>query len=297
MRLAPALLLAMTLFATQGHAQPQPVDQQRFASDKQQTLLPNGTTLAYYEAGDPKGPALVLLHGFTDNARSWSLILPYLDPRYRIIAVDLRGHGRSSAPECCYALSDMAYDIRLLLDRLAIDKASLVGHSLGSILAQTLAEQYPERVDKVVLVSSTSSTAELGKEGGWLATQIAALKAPIDPDSAFMREWYSNPLPVDPDFITRERTESAAVPLQVWRGVLHELQVSEFGRQLPKFKAPVLILHGGQDPLFDANAQAALRQALPKARFHRFTDAGHNLTWEYPQAAAAQINTFLGEQP
>ncbi|WP_337157283.1 alpha/beta hydrolase [Pseudomonas putida] len=293
MRLTPALLLALAFFTTQGHAQPQPVDQQRFASQKQQTLLPNGTTLAYYEAGDPKGPALVLLHGFTDNARSWSLTLPYLDARYRIIAVDLRGHGRSSAPECCYALNDMAYDIRLLLDRLGIAKASLVGHSLGSILAQTLAEQYPERVDKVVLVSSTGSTTQISQEGSWLATQIAALKAPIDPDSPFMREWYANPLPVDADFIARERAESAAVPLQVWRGVLHALQVTEFGRDLPKLKAPVLILHGSQDSLFDANAQNALRQALPQARFHAFADAGHNLAWEHPQAAAEQINAFL----
>lgn len=297
MRLVPSLLLALTLFTAQSHAQPQPIDQQRFASDKQQTLLPNGTTLAYYEAGDPKGPALVLLHGFTDNARSWSLMLPYLDPRYRIIAVDLRGHGRSSAPECCYALSDMAYDIHLLLDRLSIAKASVVGHSLGSILAQALAEHYPEQVDKVVLVSSTSTTAEVSKEGSWLATQIAALRAPIDPDSAFMREWYSNPLPVDEAFLHRERAESAAVPLHVWRGVLQALQLTEFGRELPKLKAPVLILHGSQDSLFDAGAQAALRKALPDAKFHAFTDAGHNLAWEHPQAAAEQINAFLGEKP
>lgn len=295
MRLTLSLILAVLLSSTQAHAAPPAVDQASFASSKHQVHLSNGLSMAYVETGNAKGPVLVLLHGFTDNARSWSLLLPYLDQGYRIIAPDLRGHGKSSAPECCFALSDMAHDIKLLLDDLGVEKATLVGHSLGSILTQTLAEQYPERVEKVVLISSTASTHDTTKQGSWLATEIGKLKAPIDPDSEFMINWYSNALPVAPDFIEKEKAESAAVPLQVWRGVLHELQITEFGRGLPALRVPVLILHGGKDPLFDAAAQAELRAALPAARYVEFADAGHNLFWEYPRQSAELINEFVGQ--
>jgi len=65
--------------------------------------------------------------------------------------VDIRGHGRSSKPECCYGRLDFAYDIKLLLDALEVQQADLVGHSLGSIITQTFAEYWPERTRRVVL--------------------------------------------------------------------------------------------------------------------------------------------------
>lgn len=69
-----------------------------------------------------------------------------LSPNFRHIVVDIRGHGRSDKPECCYARIDFAYDIKLLLDTLKILKADIVGHSSGSLITQVLAEESPERV-------------------------------------------------------------------------------------------------------------------------------------------------------
>ncbi len=88
---------------------------------------------------------MVLIHGYTDNARDWAPMLPYLSKQFRLILVDIRGHGQSSKPECCYTRLDFAYDIKLLLDALGVQKADIVGHSLGSIIAQTFAEYWPER--------------------------------------------------------------------------------------------------------------------------------------------------------
>jgi pimeloyl-ACP methyl ester carboxylesterase len=218
---------------------------------------------------------------------------PYLNQTYRIISMDLRGHGKSSAPECCYTLQDLSYDAKLLLDKLGIDKAIVVGHSLGSMVTQVLAENYPERVSKVVLISSTADTDRVTDPNGWLATEIGKLKQPIDPNSQFMLDWYANPNEVNAEFIVKERIESAAVPVNVWRAILVETQTNEFGRRLNYLQAPALIMHGSKDPLFDAQDQDKLKLGLPKAKFIEFPNQGHNIMWEEPKAVAEAINAFI----
>lgn len=269
------------------------VNQATFASLKQTVLLDNGISMSYVAFGDPKGEPILLLHGFTDNARSWSLMLPYLNKRNRIIAVDLRGHGKTTAPDCCYAFSDLAYDIKLFMDKMGIANAHVIGHSLRSIVAQVTAESYPERVNKVVLISSTSSVQQVFAEGGWLATEIQKLDKSPDPNSQFMNDWYANEIPVNETFLKYERAESASVPLPVWRGVLAQGQITNFGIHLNKLKAPVLILYGAHDTFFDKAAQAVLRTKIKDNQYVEFSNAGHNLLWEEPENTAAEISKFL----
>jgi pimeloyl-ACP methyl ester carboxylesterase len=269
-----------------------PVDQEGWAALKQKATLPDGETIAYVERGPKDGRPVVLIHGFTDNSRSWSLLTPYLDAHYRLIIVDLRAHGASSAPECCYALSDLAYDIKQLLDRLGIARADLVGHSLGSMVAQTFAQSWPERTGRLVLISSTVSPQSVARPGSWLWTSIQGLSAPIDPESRFMLDWYANPHPVDQAFLTRERAESAGVPLGVWRSVVTEMAKARYGDLSHLIKGPVLILWGREDPLFGASDQDELRRALPQARFVTL-QTGHNVMWEQPKPVADALLEFL----
>ena len=101
------------------------IDQAGWAGAKRRVALPNGITIAYVEMGNPEGRPVLLVHGYTDSSRSWSLPAAQLAHRYRLIAVDLRGHGASSAPECCYTIPDMVHDLRLLLDHLEDRKGGL----------------------------------------------------------------------------------------------------------------------------------------------------------------------------
>ena len=260
-------------------------------------MMSNGMTLAYIDTGDPKGSPVVLIHGFTDNARDWAPLLPYLSGQHRIILVDIRGHGRSDKPECCYTRLDFAYDIKLLLDALHIERADIVGHSLGSIITQTLAEYWPERVRRVVLISSSGGPrpGEQPKKPAFdFAGEIAKLKEPLDPDSPFMIAWWSSPKPVDEDFIRRQRRDAAAIPLRVWLAVLDQgLAMGDLRRTLPRLKAPALLIWGSEDPLVTDESRATLRDALPAAQVKVFEGLGHNPFWEEPQAVAQVINRFL----
>lgn len=264
--------------------------QAEWADAKKTVKLANGLTMAYVEMGDSDGKPTLLIHGYTDNSRSWSLIAPYLKDR-RLLAIDLRGHGKSDAPACCYAYTDLANDAALFLDAVGVPKADVIGHSLGSLTAQLLAAQHPDKVGKLVLVSST--TAVGGGPGSWLWDNVTPLTAPIDPNSQFMKDWYSNPNPVDEDFLTRERTESAATPIHVWNGVLWGTVVGDLTLVAPLVKSPVLVLWGEKDALFDLPHQEKLEKAYPEARFEVFAGAGHNMFWEFPQDAATIIKDFL----
>jgi len=282
-----------------GPPPPLQIDLNAFDAMKKRTALPNGATLAYVELGDRAGRPVVLIHGYTDSARDWVPLAPYLSRDLRLILIDIRGHGRSSKPECCYTRIDFAYDVKLLLDALGIRTADIVGHSLGSFIAQTLAEYWPERAGSVVLISSTAlpldrPAAQGGKPALDFRSQIRKLKDPIDPDSPFMIEWWASPTPVDEDFLRRQRRDAAAIPVSIWLAVLDQgLTAMDLGSTLPKLKAPTLLIWGSEDPIIDEQGRQALRAALPGAQVRVFDKLGHNPFWEDPQRVADVINMFL----
>jgi pimeloyl-ACP methyl ester carboxylesterase len=273
-----------------------------FDASKKSVALPNGQTLAYIDIGERSGPPLVLIHGYTDNARDWVPMLPYLPKRDRLILVDIRGHGQSSKPECCYTRLDFAYDIKLLLDVLGVRKADVVGHSLGSIIAQTFAEYWPERTARVVLISSTGgSPPERVKKPPHFdfAAEIRKLKEPIEADSPFMIAWWDSPTAVDAEFIRRQRKDAAGIPLRVWLAVLDQAlpaanTFTDLQSTLPRLKAPTLLIWGSKDPIMEEDVRQSLRTALPAAQVKIFDGLGHNPFWEDPRAVAEVINEFLG---
>ncbi|HEU0283837.1 MAG TPA: alpha/beta hydrolase [Sphingomicrobium sp.] len=293
-RIRVALALMACVLVTLGvpaAAQP-PVDQAGWASLKKEVRLPNGLRMAYVEAGDPKGEPLLLLHGYTDSSRAFSPMLPYLS-RYRLLIPDQRGHGASDAPECCYGSSQFAYDARLFLDTLGLKRAAVAGHSLGSMVAISLAADYPDRVSKIILIGSTALVPV--KRGDWLYDNAAAVKDRLDPATQFATDWHpaNQPTPVEPVFAEAMNADLYRIPGHVWRGVMRELSSVPVGRHAPDVKAPVLVLSGGKDPLFPTEHHQSLLKAFPHARAHVFPELGHNPNWEKPEQVAAAMTAFL----
>jgi pimeloyl-ACP methyl ester carboxylesterase len=304
-------LCSAPAFGATATAAPAPalkVDLNAFDAMKKTIALPNSEVLAYIDTGNAAGPVAVLIHGYTDNARDWAPMLPYLSKRFRLILVDLRGHGRSSKPECCYDRLDFAYDVKLLMDALGVQKADIVGHSMGSIVAQTFAEYWPERTTRVVLIGATAGNpAGARKPQLDFGAQIRKLKEPIEADSPFMITWWGSPTSVDPEFILRQRQDSAGIPLRVWLAILDQTlsartadgdaePIGSFGdlhSTLPRLKAPTLLIWGSKDPIIEVPARQSLRRALPAARVRIFDGLGHNPQWEDPRGVATVINAFL----
>jgi pimeloyl-ACP methyl ester carboxylesterase len=286
-------------------ATPLKIDLNTFDASKKTIALPNGEVLAYIDMGNASGPPVVLIHGYTDSARDWVPMLPFVSKGFRLILVDMRGHGHSSKPECCYTRLDLAYDIKLLMDALHVQKADFVGHSLGTIVIQTFAEYWPERAGRIVLISSTGGMppdAPKKPPAFDYVTAIRHLKEPIEADSPFMIAWWDSPTPVDPDFISRERKDAANIPLHVWLAILDQTlsdmhNYDDLQRTLSRLKAPTLLIWGSKDPIMEEPMRKSLRDALPSAEVKVFEGLGHNPFWEDPAGVAKVINAFLVSTP
>src|SRR5687768_12535313 len=291
-RLAIAAALSLLAFSP---AAAEPIDQAGWSERKRHVTLPNGVRLAYVELGDPRGSPVLLLHGYTDSSRVWTILAPQL-ARHRLIVPDQRGHGASDAPACCYSMSQMADDARLLLDALGVDQAAVVGHSMGSMVAQVMAAEHPERVTRIALIGSTALAPV--QRGNWMWEQIMALREPIAGNAEFLRQWgpQASPTPVDAEMVRWYEPEIAATAPHVWRGVIRELVAVPLGRHAADVRAPVLILSGGRDELFPAEHHRALVEAYPGAQAHVFADLGHNLILERPDEVGPVLAAFLREE-
>lgn len=112
----------------------------------------HGYRRAYRMAGE--GPALVLIHGIGDSSDTWGELIPDLARTHTVIAPDLLGHGASDKPRADYSVAAYANGVRDLLTTLDIESATLVGHSLGGGVAMQFAYQFPERTERLILVSA-----------------------------------------------------------------------------------------------------------------------------------------------
>src|SRR5215204_1727793 len=112
----------------------------------------HGHRVSYRTGGS--GPALLLLHGITNSSETWEHVAPRLAERFTVIAPDLLGHGRSATPRGDYSLGAHASGARDVLTSLGIERATVVGHSLGGGIAMQFAYQFPERCERLVLVAS-----------------------------------------------------------------------------------------------------------------------------------------------
>jgi len=279
---------------------PTAIDLDAFDASRKHVALPDGLSLAYVDIGPRGAPVVLLIHGYTSNARGWVPLLPHLDQSRRYLMPDLRGHGQSSKPDCCYDRTTFANDLRLLLDTLHVDRADVVGTSLGSLIAQAFAANWPERTRRLVLQSSSGGplaaceSEPAGEAVFDFRTAILALRDPIDPESQFMIAWYASTAPVDAEFLQRQRRDAAAIPVRVWLAILDQgLNLRDLQADLQRIRAPTLLIWGGKDNLFGARDRCSLRKALPQAEVRLFENLGHNAYWENPLAVAAVINPFL----
>jgi pimeloyl-ACP methyl ester carboxylesterase len=257
-----------------------------------EALLPSGLRLSYAEQGDPRGPALILLHGYSDSWFSFSRILPLLDPGYHVYALDLRGHGSSDRPSDGYAMGDLAADVLGFMDERKLDRATLVGHSMGSLVAQQLAAREPHRVSRLVLIGSVAAPAgSPGLQQIGAAVQRFGDTVPEE----FIREFQLSSVyrPMPADFMRQVIAESGELPIRVWRGIIEGMLAMEPATALGTTGIPTLMLWGERDSLFGREDQRELLHLIGTAELVVYPQTGHTPHWERPEEVAADLHAFL----
>ena len=253
--------------------------------------LTTGVRLHHRVQGDPDGDVIVMVHGWPDSGYSFSRVLAMLPPRYRAVALDLRGFGRSDRPATGYAVDDFAVDVLAALDELGVSQATIIGHSMGSFVARRAAQLDPKRVGNLVLIgSATTGANDVTRE---VAELIADLPDPVPVE--FAREFQASTVHVrlpDP-FFDGLIAESAAAPAHVWRRAFEGLMAYNDTADLARMTAPTLLVWGAHDGLFDRAEQEQLVALIPDVRLLTYPDAGHCPNWERPQRLVADVVAFL----
>jgi non-heme chloroperoxidase len=251
--------------------------------------LGNGVRLRYAHRGPATGPAIVLLHGYSDSSFSFSRIMPLLPPDRRVIAPDLRGHGDSDKPASGYRMADLAGDVIEMLDALDVPSAVIVGHSMGSFVAQALVEKAPRLVSGLVLLGS--APVAVNDTIKMLRSAVDELTDPVD--IGFVRDFQYGSIaqPVPYAFMQTAIATSMRLPAAIWRQLIKGMM--EYEPQMPRSSVRVLVIGGAQDSVFSVKEQAALAQQYPFARLRLFDDAGHSLHWEQPEAFVRALLAFV----
>ncbi|UDL89290.1 alpha/beta hydrolase [Mesorhizobium sp. PAMC28654] len=233
-----------------------------------------------------ESPALVLVHGFTDTSRSFSLMAPHLAGR-RLIIPDLRGHGASPVGAGGLSPADFAVDVAGLIRTLRLERPVLVGHSLGSMVAIETAAAYPDMLGGLVVLAGTLRP-DIADDHP-MVIGVGSFEDPISSADPFYDYWHACEAEIAPEFLRMVAQEASAMPSALWRAILGQVRRTDLTASARALRVKTLIIGGGRDPLFDATHQQRLRDEIPCAVFVNAEHCGHNPHWEDPALVARTI--------
>lgn len=263
------------------------LDRIRFGGRDGTLTVGSGERLAYTELGERGDPVLVLLHGLRGESTVMLPMAAHLrEGGYRIVALDLPGHGRSSAPERPLTIARASGLLLEALDRLGIDgPRALIGHSMGGWIVAWTGLSSPERCGDLVLVSSGGMEFE---------PPPFRVLMPDDPEDARRSlPWLFHDPPHPPTFVL---SIAAARPMTGSLDLLRSGLSGEFVLDglLEGMVPRTLVLWGAQDRLIPLGLGRRMASTIPEAELVSIPESGHMVVWEKPKETAQAILSFLG---
>jgi pimeloyl-ACP methyl ester carboxylesterase len=278
------------------------------ASARTRTLALHGSSISFVEAGE--GPVLLLIHGMAGTCENWSSVIDPLALRHTVLAPDLPGHGGSAPGGGDYSLGGLAATLRDMLLALGHDRATLVGHSLGGGVAMQFSYQFPEMVERLVLVASgglgpevspllraaalpgadlfIGATANVGQRAGSLVGRaLTTIGMRPSADIAEVARGYAS--------LSDGRRRRAF--LSTLRAVVgtEGQRIAAADRLYLARELPLLIVWGERDPIIPVRHAREAHEALPGSRLEVFENAGHLPQLEDPGRFIAVVERFLAE--
>lgn len=270
--------------------------------------LPNGVTVAYAEQGT--GPqTIIFIHGLGSYMPAWKKNIEHLQAHYRCIAIDLPGYGKSSKGPYPGTMSFYAETVSQFVAALQLGKVVIAGHSMGGQIAMVTALQYPEIVQKLVLVAPAGFEVFDEGEKQWFREVVTIESVRLTTAQQIHANLVSNfyNMPADAEFMITDRLAMRAAADFEW--YCYAIQQSVRGmvdepvfNALPKISQPVLVLYGENDQLIpnrflnagktEKVAQAGHAQ-LPDSRLVMVPKCGHFMQFEKPDVFNEEVKKFL----
>lgn len=252
------------------------------------------------QPGDESKPPLIILHGIGRMAHSFDHIAPHFRDRYRVIAMDMRGHGDSGwHPQAAYLVEDYVQDLIGLVRQLGLSDVTLWGASTGGRVAQVFAGMHPESTRAVVVedvgperpkeISNRRSGRMATEQLGWASLDelVGLLKSTSPRTSETLLRHYAlhNTKVRDDGRVVYKRDpniEKGFIPTEIWRFV-------------KAIRAPIIYILGGASSIVPPETQAELKRVLPQVRIETMPGLGHYPSDEDPAGYAAIVDRFLAD--
>ncbi len=247
---------------------------------------------SFHGSGDP----VILIGGYTMVKESWGLQVPELAKHFRVITFDNRGVGETTIPSSSFTITDMAADTVSLMDALRIDSPHVFGVSMGGLIAQILALDYPDRVKKIALGCTTHGGRHAVQPEKEVMKLLATAGDPKIPAEEAIR--IRVPIIFSERFIQEEPEkleEFVRLSLKYWptpegsAGQMGALSVFNVKRRLGEISCPVLVITGSEDRMMPPENSKLLAEGIPGARLHMVEAAGHDFFHEKPE----EVNRVL----
>jgi len=275
----------------------------RLKETDNQYITVNGITIRYIVRGD--GPPILLIHGFGEFVESWAFNIEPLSEHYLVYVLDLPGHGLSEKPKINYSPLLVADFVIGFMQALRISRASLIGHSIGGFMCLSTAINFPEKVDRLVLVDSGGVSKEMP-----LRYRLAALpilgEIMVEPTvKAGLRMGIKGTF-YNPDLVTDEMVDmtykylrmrgAKRAMLSIIRNITNLNGASPEAVVIDKLhlvNAPTLIIHGAQDKTVPVDEVENASKLIPEARLAVFEECGHVPHLEKPAEFNETVLAFL----
>lgn len=253
----------------------------------------NGIDIHYEISGS--GPVVTLLHSLATDLSLWDDLAAELGKRFTVLRYDARGHGQTSAPQGPYTWPMLVADLVGLLDALKIERTHFVGLSMGGMLGQHFALAHPERLEKLVLTSTTSRVPPEAKPLWDERIAVAREKGMAAHVAGTLERWFTAPYrAAHPEVMARIGAMVAATPVAGYAGWGAAIQTLDLTDKLGAIEAPTLVVCGAEDSGTPPAANRAIAEAIPGARFTMLPNASHQLVIEQADNFRRLLLDFLG---
>ena len=254
----------------------------------------NGIEMYYEVHGKEGAPWLTLSHSLACSVRMWDPQIEAFKGRYRILAYDARGHGESMAPAGPYTLEMMAEDQHALFKHLDIEHSHFAGLSMGGMIGQTFALEYPGMLSSLILADTTSryppEAAGLWAERIKLA-ETRGMQPLVQPT---LERWFTEPFRKShPEVVERIGALIAATPVAGYVGCSHAIPKINLTARLKEIKCPMLVICGEQDAGTPPAMAREIHDSAPGSKLVLIPQAAHISNMEQPQAFSRAMEAFL----
>jgi 3-oxoadipate enol-lactonase len=250
----------------------------------------NSVKLHYELQG--QGHPVVLIHPVGLDLTCWTEQVEVLAPVFRVLRVDLRGHGRSDVPPPPYTLGGLAADVHALLHHLALFPAHVIGLSVGGMVAQHLALEYPQDVSALVLADTNSTLPEEARPAMIERGEMARREGMASVVDSTLRRWFTEGF-LPSAVVARCRERLLADDVTGWAATWRAISELDTEARLKEIAVPTLVITGELDVSAPVTRAQVMADLIPGALLHVVPGAPHMSPLEQPQLFAAPVLKFL----